>query len=384
MLLYYTYTGQSLRVLEAAGEVFRERGARCTRPRSSSPIRGMPSGSRASRCGGCGPTCSAVLPAQKRGDTGEIRTPDTVRDGDYDLICIGSPTWWQTVSMPMRSFLKSDEARKLLAGKPFAVFVVCRQYWLENLTAVRELAEQQGGRLRRRNPFHVSRRLVALDAVADQLSGVGGVPREVPWCPYPDDERAARSTGADPEVRRGSRGPVVRLVEVAAHASLIRRVVRIAGLGRGRPVRPSAVGIIGWIDSRRSAAPSRWTTLVVDADGTVTVTVSEDLRRGALPGMLAKLYRRDLNVRSTEVWRRDGDGRVRGHIAVAVIGAPGSGSGTAMLAPSGGGSQLSLSATVVFNVPLVGGGIESYVAAQFAEGFADIHRFTDNWIAERA
>ena len=46
----------------------------------------------------------------------------------------------------MRSFLKSDEARKLLAGKPFAVFVVCRQYWNENSTAVRELAEQQGGR----------------------------------------------------------------------------------------------------------------------------------------------------------------------------------------------------------------------------------------------
>ena len=92
------------------------------------------------------PDMLSVLHAQKRRATGEIRTPDTVRDGDYDLICIGSPTWWQTVSMPMRSFLKSDEARKLLAGKPFAVFVVCRQYWRENLAAVRELAEQQGGR----------------------------------------------------------------------------------------------------------------------------------------------------------------------------------------------------------------------------------------------
>ena len=92
------------------------------------------------------PDMLSVLPAQKRRATGEIRTPDTVRNGDYDLICIGSPTWWQTVSMPMRSFLKSDEARKLLAGKPFAVFVVCRQYWRENLMAVRELAEKQGGR----------------------------------------------------------------------------------------------------------------------------------------------------------------------------------------------------------------------------------------------
>lgn len=146
LLLYYSYTGQSLKVLEAAGEVFAQRGYEVhkapiefTDPRyaerfSRFPMRRV------------WPDMLSVLRAQKRGDTGEIRTPDTVRDGDYDLICIGSPTWWQTVSMPMRSFLKSDEARKLFSGTPFAVFVVCREYWHENLTAVRELAEQQGGR----------------------------------------------------------------------------------------------------------------------------------------------------------------------------------------------------------------------------------------------
>ena len=69
-----------------------------------------------------------------------------LRHGDHDLICIGSPTWWRTVSMPMRSFLKSDEARTLLAGKPFAVFVVCRRYWRENRAAMRKLVDKQGGR----------------------------------------------------------------------------------------------------------------------------------------------------------------------------------------------------------------------------------------------
>lgn len=146
LLLYYTYTGQSLKVLEAAGEVFAQRGCEVHRapieftdPRyaqrfSRFPMRRV------------WPDMLSVLSAQKRGDLGEIRTPDAVRDTDYDLICIGSPTWWQTVSMPMRSFLQSGEAGKLLSGKPFAVFVVCRQYWLENLTAVRELTERQGGR----------------------------------------------------------------------------------------------------------------------------------------------------------------------------------------------------------------------------------------------
>jgi menaquinone-dependent protoporphyrinogen IX oxidase len=146
LLLYYSYTGQSQKVLEAAGEVFRARGAdvhtaaieftdsRYAEKFSRFPMRRV------------WPDMMSVLGAQKRGETGEIKIPDEARDGDYDLICIGSPTWWQTVSMPMRSFLKSDEARKLLSGKPFVVFVVCRQYWRENLEAVRELAGQQGGR----------------------------------------------------------------------------------------------------------------------------------------------------------------------------------------------------------------------------------------------
>jgi menaquinone-dependent protoporphyrinogen IX oxidase len=146
LLLYYTYSGQSLRVLEAAGEVFREHGCEVRKAEIEFTDRRYAERFSHFPMRRVWPDMLSVLRAQQRGTTGEIRTPDTVRDGNYDLICIGSPTWWQTVSMPMRSFLKSDEARKLLAGKPFAVFVVCRQYWQENLTAVRELAEQQGGR----------------------------------------------------------------------------------------------------------------------------------------------------------------------------------------------------------------------------------------------
>lgn len=146
LLLYYSYTGQAHKVLEAAGEVLRSRGCdvreaeikftdrRYAQKFSRFPMRRV------------WPDMLSVLGAQKRNETGEIQTPDTVRDGDYDLILIGSPTWWDNVSMPLRSFLKSDEARKVLSGKPFAVFVVCRQFWRENLQGVRELAEEQGGR----------------------------------------------------------------------------------------------------------------------------------------------------------------------------------------------------------------------------------------------
>lgn len=146
LLLYYTYTGQSLKVLEAAADVFRDRGCEVHKAEIEFTDRRYAQHFSRFPMRRVWPDMLSVFPAQVRRATGEIRTPETVRDGDYDLICIGSPTWWRTVSMPMRTFLKSGEARELLDGKPFAVFVVCRRYWRENYTAVRKLAAKQGGR----------------------------------------------------------------------------------------------------------------------------------------------------------------------------------------------------------------------------------------------
>ena len=146
LLLYYSYTGQARKVLDATGEVFRERGCEVhtaaiefTDPRYAERFSRFPMNHMWRDFLG-------MLPAQTLKTTGAIRTPDEVRRSDYDLICIGSPTWWRDISMPLRSFLKSGEAHPLLQGKPFAVFVVCRRYWRENLNAVRKLAEKAGGR----------------------------------------------------------------------------------------------------------------------------------------------------------------------------------------------------------------------------------------------
>jgi menaquinone-dependent protoporphyrinogen IX oxidase len=146
LLLYYTYTGQSLKVLEAAAEVFRERGCQVHKAQIEFTDRRFSARFSRFPMRHVWRDMLSVLPAQTRQATGEIRTPDEVRTGDYDLICIGSPTWWRDTSMPMRSFLKSDDARMLLSGKPFAVFVVCRRYWRENMETVRKLGVNQGGR----------------------------------------------------------------------------------------------------------------------------------------------------------------------------------------------------------------------------------------------
>jgi hypothetical protein len=124
-------------------------------------------------------------------------------------------------------------------------------------------------------------------------------------------------------------------------------------------------------------------SLVVDDDQTVRVSTTQDLGRDLLPGIVAKFYRRDLSVRHTETWTPSGD-QLRGAITVEVSGAPGSGSAAASVAPTPNGSLLSLSGTVEFRVPLVGGTVESFIAREFAHGIPDVQDFTAKWVTEHA
>jgi hypothetical protein len=123
-------------------------------------------------------------------------------------------------------------------------------------------------------------------------------------------------------------------------------------------------------------------SLIVDDDQTVRVATTQDLGRDLVPGIVAKFYRRDLKVRHTETWRPI-DGQLRGEINVAVSGAPGSGSGAALVAPTQDGSRMTFEGSVEFKVPLVGGTIESFIAREFARGIPDIQHFLAKWVTQR-
>jgi hypothetical protein len=145
LFVYYTYSRQALRVVEAMAAVFRDRGAEVHRaaieftdPRYAQRFRAFPLRHAFL-------DVLAMLVPQLRRATGRFRVPEEARRGDYDLVCIGSPTWWLTTCMPVRSFLKSADAHRLLDGKPFAGFVVCRRYWRNNLETVKRLGTEQGG-----------------------------------------------------------------------------------------------------------------------------------------------------------------------------------------------------------------------------------------------
>lgn len=124
-------------------------------------------------------------------------------------------------------------------------------------------------------------------------------------------------------------------------------------------------------------------SLIVEDDRTVRVATTQDLGRDLLPGLLAKFYRRDLTVRHTEVWRPT-DGQLRGEISVAVSGAPGSGSGSALIAPIDNGCRMTFTGIVEFKVPLVGGSVETFIAREFTREIPEIQKFTATWITENA
>ena len=145
LLVYYSHTQQAKRVSDAMAQVLRGRGCNVTQagieftdPHYAKNFKVFPF--RHAVFG-----MLPLLWPQLRRKTGQIRIPDEAKVGDYDLVCFGSPTWFFTTAMPLRSYLKSDEARTVLAGKPFAAYVVCRRYWSINLKEVRKRGTAQGG-----------------------------------------------------------------------------------------------------------------------------------------------------------------------------------------------------------------------------------------------
>ncbi len=145
LFVYFTYTQQNPRVIEAMADRLRERG--CEVQQAPIEFTDKRYAERFSRFPLRHPWLDVLGMAspQIRRATGEIRIPEVARQGDYDLICFGSPTWLFTTAMPVRSYLKSDEAGRVLAGKHFAAFVTCRRYWSINLREVKKLGTRQGG-----------------------------------------------------------------------------------------------------------------------------------------------------------------------------------------------------------------------------------------------
>jgi hypothetical protein len=145
LMVYYSHTKQAQRVSEAMTGVLQARGCDVTEasiefidPKYSKNFSVFPFKH----------AVFGILPLlwpQLRRKTGQIRIPEQAKAGAYDLVCLGSPTWFFTTNMPLRSYLRSDDARTAFTGTPFAAYVVCRRYWSVNLKEVKKLGAALGG-----------------------------------------------------------------------------------------------------------------------------------------------------------------------------------------------------------------------------------------------
>src|SRR3954453_1237326 len=145
LFVYYSYTQQTKKLVDAMAEVLRARGAdvelaaiefldeRYAKRFTTFP---MPHPFR---------EVLGMIPAEFLRRPGKIRIPDVVTQHEYDLVCIGAPTWWLSTNVPIKAFLESDTAGKVLNGKSFAGVVACRRYWKHNLKTVRRRGTKAGG-----------------------------------------------------------------------------------------------------------------------------------------------------------------------------------------------------------------------------------------------
>src|SRR3954447_14145378 len=146
LLVHYTYTQQSVRMSDAMADAMRGGGCEVTQaaieftdPRYIDRLTRFPMKHAFL-------DVLRMMPAQVRRKTGEIRVPPEAQSGDYDLVCVFSPTWWLTTCMPIRSFLQAPTTGGLLEGTRFTDVVVCRRYWGNNHRTVRKLGTLRGGR----------------------------------------------------------------------------------------------------------------------------------------------------------------------------------------------------------------------------------------------
>lgn len=65
--------------------------------------------------------------------------PDEILQKKYDLVILGYTTWYLTPSIPINSFLKSSEAKKILSDTPVVTVSASRNMWIMAQEKVKKL-----------------------------------------------------------------------------------------------------------------------------------------------------------------------------------------------------------------------------------------------------
>ena len=73
--------------------------------------------------------------------------PEHILNQKYDLVLFGYPVWYLSPSIPTTSFLKSPDAKKLLANTPVITVIGCRNMWIMAQEKVKHLLKDCNAKL---------------------------------------------------------------------------------------------------------------------------------------------------------------------------------------------------------------------------------------------
>lgn len=142
LILYASFTGQAARAAQLAAQAAERAGwdvaTRCIVMSDPADAMTRPLGLAGAKRWTQAAQAGQVVPVALQ--------PADGLDESFDAVLLFSNTWGGHPSVPVNAFLHSDAARRLMAGRPFAVYVVCRRLWQKNLAITRALGEAAGGR----------------------------------------------------------------------------------------------------------------------------------------------------------------------------------------------------------------------------------------------
>lgn len=72
---------------------------------------------------------------------------DLADDAEFDLVILPYQVWYLAPSIPVMSFLKSDQAKRLLKGKPVITVIACRNMWFKAQEKMQILLSDIGAQL---------------------------------------------------------------------------------------------------------------------------------------------------------------------------------------------------------------------------------------------
>ena len=73
--------------------------------------------------------------------------PPDIETQEYDLVVLAYQVWYLSPSIPVTSFLKSQQARVLLEGKPVVTLSGTRNMWIKAQEKVRNMLVKKGARI---------------------------------------------------------------------------------------------------------------------------------------------------------------------------------------------------------------------------------------------